>query len=79
MYEGFKHYTVNEFRQQELLSMATKTYVLAISLLYSQGLGLEEKPINTFVGRQWKYIKQNIGEDLYSKLMKSCYIENKFK
>ena len=78
-YEGFKHYTVNEFRQQELLSMAAKTYILAISLLYSQELGLEEKPINTFVGRQWKYIKQNIGEDLYSRLMKSCYIENQFK
>ena len=77
-YEGFKHYTVNIFRQQELLTMASKAYILAINVLYEEELREEEKPINTFVGRQWKYIKQNIGVDLYNKLMQACFIFNKY-
>ena len=76
-YEGFKHYTVNNFRQQELLAMAAKAYILAINVLYPEELIEEEKPINTFVGKQWKYLKQNIGDDLYSRFMKACFIDNK--
>lgn len=76
-YEGFKHYTVNNFRQQELLAMAAKVYILAINVLYPEELIEEEKPINTFVGKQWKYLKQNIGDDLYSRFMKACFIDNK--
>lgn len=77
-YEGFKHYTVNQFKQKELLTMTSKAYILAINVLYPEELVKEEKPINTFVGKQWKYLKQNIGVDLYSKLMKACFIFNKY-
>ena len=35
-----------------------------------------EKPINTFIGRQWKLIQQYVGTELYENLLKACYIEN---
>ncbi len=34
------------------------------------------KPIDTFIGRDWKYIRQNVGTELYEKLLKACNIEN---
>ena len=77
-YEGFKNFTVNNFTFQELLTMAVKVYILAISLLYPLDFDVEEKPINSFIGRDYKMIRQNVGVELYSKLMKACYIENQF-
>ena len=75
-YEGFKHYTVNDFRFQELIINAVKVYILAISILYDDEFDEMDKPINTFIGRDWKYIRQNIGVELYEKLLKACLIEN---
>ena len=77
-YEGFKNFTVNNFTFQELLTTAVKVYILSVSLLYSSDYDVEEKPINSFIGRDYKMIRQNVGVDLYSKLMKACYIENQF-
>ena len=76
-YEGFKHYTVNDFRFQELIINAVKVYILSISILYDDEFGEPDKPINTFIGRDWKYIRQNVGEELYKELLKACLIENK--
>lgn len=78
-YEGFKHFTVHNFMFQELINSAVKTYILSISILYDDELNIEEKPINTFIGRDWKYVLQSVGKELYSLLMRSCYIENKHK
>ena len=39
-------------------------------------MNVKEKPINTFIGKQWKLIQQNVGTELYEKLLKACYIEN---
>ena len=78
-YEGFKNFTINNFTFQELIAMAVKVYVLAISLLYTSEFLEEEKPINCFVGREYKIIRQRVGLHLYSKLMQACYIENRFK
>lgn len=44
-YEGFKHYTVHDFRQQELLTMAAKAYILASAILHNDELTEEAKPI----------------------------------
>ena len=76
-YEGFKHYTVNDFRFQELIINAVKVYILSISILYDDEFGEPDKPINTFIGRDWKYIRQNVGEELYKELLQACLIENK--
>lgn len=76
-YEGFKHYTVNDFRFQELIINAVKVYILSIFILYDDEFGEPDKPINTFIGRDWKYIRQNVGEELYKELLKACLIENK--
>ena len=76
-YEGFKHYTVNDFRFQELIINAVKVYILSISILYDDEFGEPDKPINTFIGRDWKYIRQNVGEELYKELLKACLIEKK--
>lgn len=76
-YEGFKHYTVNDFRFQELIISAVKVYILSISILYDDEYGETEKPINTFIGKDWKYIRQNVGVELYDLLLKACFIENK--
>lgn len=76
-YEGFKHYTVNDFRFQELIISAVKVYILLISILYDDEYGETEKPINTFIGKDWKYIRQNVGVELYDLLLKACFIENK--
>lgn len=75
-YDGFKNYTVDEFRFQNLITSAVKVYVVAISLLYDKDLNEMEKPINTFIGKQWKLIQQYVGTELYKKLLKACYIEN---
>lgn len=77
-YEGFKNFTVNNFTFQELITMAVKVYILAISLLYTSEFSEEEKPINCFVGREYKIIRQRVGLPLYSKFMQACYIENQF-
>lgn len=76
-YEGFKHYTVNDFRFQELIINAVKVYILSISILYDDKFDEMDKPINTFIGRDWKYIRQNVGVKLYETLLKACLIENK--
>lgn len=76
-YEGFKHYTVNDFRFQELITNAVKVYILSISILYDDEFAEMDKPINTFIGRDWKYIRQNVGIELYKTLLKACLIENK--
>lgn len=78
-YEGFKNFTVNNFTFQELITMAVKVYILAISLLYTPDFSEEEKPINCFVGKEYKIIKQRVGEPLYAKLMQACFIENKYE
>jgi len=75
-YEGFKNYTINNFTFQDLIINAVKTYVLAISILYNDEFKELEKPINTFIGRQWKIIRQYIDTPLYEKLMQACFIEN---
>lgn len=75
-YEGFKNYTTKEFRFHDLIISAVKTYVLSISLLYNQEFNEKEKPINTFIGKQWKLIQQNVGTELYENLLKACHIEN---
>lgn len=57
--------------------MATKVYILCVNILYNK-LSIEEaKPVNTFIGKKYKYIRQNIGIDLYQKLMRACEEENK--
>lgn len=76
-YEGFKHYTVNDFRFQELITNAVKVYILSISILYDDEFDEMDKPINTFIGRDWKYIRQNVGIEQYETLLKACLIENK--
>lgn len=76
-YEGFKNYTVNDFRFQELITSSVKVYILSISILYDEEFDEIEKPINTFIGRDWKYIRQNVGVELYETLLKACLIENK--
>ena len=76
-YEGFKHYTVNDFRFQELITNAVKVYILSISILYDDEFGEMDKPINTFIGKNWKYIRQSVGIELYETLLKACLIENK--
>ncbi len=76
-YEGFKHYTVNDFRFQDLIINAVKVYILSISILYDEQFDIIDKPINTFIGRDWKYIRQNIGVSLYEKLLQACFIENR--
>lgn len=76
-YEGFKHYVVNDFRFQDLIINAVKVYILSISILYDDIFDEMDKPINTFIGRDWKYIRQNVGINLYEKLLKACFIENK--
>lgn len=48
-YEGFKHYTVNDFRFQELITNAVKVYILSISILYDDEFDEMDKPINTFI------------------------------
>lgn len=77
-YDGFKHYTVSKFKHSDFLIAATKTYILCIKLLcnITQLSNDVEKPINTFIGKQYKYIRQNIGEELYNQLMRACYLEN---
>ena len=75
-YDGFKNYTVDEFRFQNLIINAVKVYILAITLLYDKDLNEKEKPINTFIGKQWKLIQQYVGTELYEELLKACYIEN---
>ncbi len=77
-YEGFKHYIINDFRFQDLIINAVKVYILAISLLYTDTFEEMAKPIDTFIGREWKYIRQNVGVELYETLLKACYIENKY-
>lgn len=76
-YEGFKNFTVNEFTFQDLIINAVKCYILCISLLYQEKFEDQEKPINCFVGRDNKIIRQYIGIELYEKLMQACKIENK--
>ena len=75
-YDGFKNYTVDEFRFQNLIINAVKVYILSITLLYNKDFNEMEKPINTFIGRQWKLIQQYVGTELYENLLKACYIEN---
>ncbi len=76
-YEGFKNFIVHDFKFQELLIMATKVYILCVNILYDR-LSIEEaKPVNTFIGKKYKYIRQNIGIDLYQQLMRACEEENK--
>ncbi len=76
-YEGFKNFIIYDFKFQELLIMATKVYILCVNILYGK-LSIEEaKPINTFVGKKYKYIRQNVGVYLYHQLMKACEEENK--
>ena len=67
---------VSNYTFQDLLTNAVKTYILSISILFEDKFKELEKPINTFIGRQWKLVRQNIGVDLYDKLMQACYIEN---
>ncbi|MCI9182139.1 MAG: nucleotidyl transferase AbiEii/AbiGii toxin family protein [Acholeplasmatales bacterium] len=76
-YEGFKNFMVNQLTFQELLTMATKTYILCIFILFGKISEIEAKPIDTFIGKRHKYIHQNIGDDLYSSLMKACDMEIK--
>ncbi len=75
-YEGFKHYTTNEFRFTELQIIAAKAYILAVKVLFDDASVEEEKPIHSFLGKDYKLVKQNIGEQLYSTLMNACFIEN---
>ena len=75
-YDGFKNYTVDEFRFSNFITSAVKAYILSIRLLYEGDFSKKEKPIDTFIGRQWKLIQQNIGSELYEMLMEACYIEN---
>lgn len=77
-YIGFKNYVVSNFMFNELLVMACKIYILSIRLLFEKESFIEEKPINTFIGKRYKYVRQIVGEVLYSKLMKSCYLENNY-
>ena len=67
---------VSNYTFQDLLTNAVKTYILSISILFEDKFKELEKPINIFIGRQWKLVRQNIGVDLYDKLMQACYIEN---
>lgn len=76
-YEGFKNFIVHDFKFQELLAMATKVYILCIKVLYGKLADNEAKPVNTFIGKKYKYIRQNIGIDLYQQLMKACEEEIK--
>lgn len=76
-YEGFKNFIVHDFKFQELLVMASKVYILCINILYGRLSDEEAKPVNTFIGKKYKYIRQNIGVDLYRQLMKACEEENK--
>lgn len=76
-YEGFKNFIVNDFKFQELLVMAAKVYILCIKVLCGKLADNEAKPVNTFIGRKYKYIRQNIGVDLYQELMKACEEEIK--
>ena len=75
-YEGFKNFIVHDFKFQELLVMAAKVYILCINILYGKLADDEARPINTFIGKKYKYIRQNIGLDLYQQLMKACEEEN---
>lgn len=75
-YEGFKNFIVYEFKFQELLVMAAKVYILCIHILYGKLLEEEAKPVNTFIGKKYKYIRQNIGLELYDQLMRACEVEN---
>lgn len=75
-YEGFKNFIVHDFKFQELLVMASKVYILCINILYGRLSDEEAKPVNTFIGKKYKYIRQNIGVDLYRQLMKACEEEN---
>lgn len=68
---------MHDFKFQELLAMATKVYILCIKVLYGKLAANEAKPVNTFIGKKYKYIRQNIGIDLYQQLMKACEEEIK--
>ncbi|MCM1556345.1 MAG: nucleotidyl transferase AbiEii/AbiGii toxin family protein [Anaeroplasma bactoclasticum] len=76
-YEGFKNFIVHDFKFQELLTMAAKVYILCVFILYDKISNKEAKPINTFIGKKHKYIRQNLGIDLYHQLMMACEEENK--
>ena len=78
-YEGFKNYVVSNFSFHELITMAVKAYALCIDILYDESSINEAKPIETFIGRKYKYIRQIVGDELYSALMRRCYIENQHK
>ena len=75
-YEGFKNFIVHDFKFQELLIMAAKVYILCINILYDKLSSEEARPVNTFIGKKYKYIRQNIGVDLYQQLMRACEEEN---
>lgn len=75
-YEGFKNFTLHDFKFLELLTIASKVYILCISILYDDLPSVEARPVNTFIGKKYKYIRQNIGIDLYHQLMMACEKEN---
>ena len=76
-YEGFKNFIIHDFKFQELLVMAAKVYILCIYILYGKLANEEAKPVNTFIGKKYKYIRQNVGLELYEQLMKACEEEIK--
>ena len=75
---GFKNYVRDSFQVQSTYALATNVYVFVIKLLYDESPLLEEaRPRNTFVGIRYKKIRQLIGLENYSELMKAINIELK--
>lgn len=67
--QGFGNFLVLGMKNQDKYLYAARAFILVSKLLVEHSSGQEIKPIDCFVGRQWKGLKANVGDVLYHELM----------